>query len=351
MAKKIIMAGFILISFLLTVNLVFAQTSSTPTVLNVQVPFGSIGSQLTIGPNTIGEYIKAIIAFASAIIIIIAIVMIMISGVEWIMSAGDSGKVGKAKDRVLKAITGLVIALFAIFILQLVNPQTTIFNPLNPESIPASPSGTTSTSVTEDCIAILTQTLCTSPCIWTGTRCSAPSSNPQVCPLNTDKGTCDASSSLGCVWAENAFCGLKANASIQGSNPCAGNDQTTCSNANCQWNSSGGCTDQASQSTLTCASYKSGSTCPTTVCYWKNSTCSEILTIGSNCNTSDECGSQAFCHKADAQHDNKPYCAKVLSPQTCCSGVTNSLIDDDRACSTRNCSLVGTMPGCLYKCI
>jgi len=343
MAKKIIIGSFILLSLFLTANLVFAQTPTT--TLNIQVPFGSIGSQLQITGNTIGEYIKAVIAFASAIIIIFAIIMIMISGVQWIMSAGDSGKIGKAKDMILKAITGLVIALFAVFILQLVNPQTTIFNPINPTPIPAAPPGANTGSPTEDCIAILTQDKCISPCVWTGTRCSAASSNPQACPNNTDRATCDASSSLGCVWAENAFCGLRANASIRGSNPCAGNDQTTCNgNNNCQWNSSGGCTDLAGQSTLTCGSYKSASTCPTTVCQWGSSTsqCVDATTIGSGCNKSDECGSQAFCNK-------DLICQKVLSPGACCGGVTSSTLDDDRACSTRSCSLLGKL-GCLYIC-
>ncbi|MDD5341381.1 MAG: pilin [Patescibacteria group bacterium] len=115
----------------------FASAETTCSIpLTVQVPFGAIGQNLTINSSTLGSYIQAIYIFGTAILITVAIILVMVSGIQWIMSAGEASKISAAKDRIIKAIIGLVIGLFAIFILRLVNPQTTIFEPLNTNCIP-----------------------------------------------------------------------------------------------------------------------------------------------------------------------------------------------------------------------
>lgn len=50
------------------------------------------------------------------IAIIIAIVMLIYAGIQWIMSEGDDKKMKSAKDRITYSIIGLVIAFLAFFI-------------------------------------------------------------------------------------------------------------------------------------------------------------------------------------------------------------------------------------------
>jgi len=211
MDKKIIIAIIVLGIFFIF-NAALAQVTFTP-----QVPFGSITGEIQIGPDTVGQYVKAVIAFVSAIVIVAAIIMIMVAGVQWITAAGDSGKIGKAKDTIIKAVTGLVIALFAVFILQLINPATTIFKPLTPEEIQpiqkeactsSCPEGSDCTSDTQcssnycspslkKCTTLAGGTNCTNTnqCLL-GLYCKKIAGNPNQCsaknPIGSDCSIVDA---------------------------------------------------------------------------------------------------------------------------------------------------------------
>lgn len=50
----------------------------------------------------------------------LALVMVMISGIQWIMSRGDPQKVASAKRRLFFAIIGLLIMLGAFFIVRVI---------------------------------------------------------------------------------------------------------------------------------------------------------------------------------------------------------------------------------------
>ena len=50
----------------------------------------------------------------------IAVIVIILGGVQYTTSAGDSGKVKKAKDTIMYGIIGLVIALLAYSIVNFV---------------------------------------------------------------------------------------------------------------------------------------------------------------------------------------------------------------------------------------
>ena len=56
----------------------------------------------------------------SAIVGIIAVVMIIVGGIQYITSGGDSGNVTKAKNTILYAVVGLVVVALAQVIVQFV---------------------------------------------------------------------------------------------------------------------------------------------------------------------------------------------------------------------------------------
>lgn len=55
-----------------------------------------------------------------------AFVMIVWGGVEWMTSAGNPSKTSEAKDKIQKALLGLLLILASFLILQIINPDLTV---------------------------------------------------------------------------------------------------------------------------------------------------------------------------------------------------------------------------------
>ncbi len=72
----------------------------------------------------IGEYIQTVYQFALGIVGIFAVVLIMFGGLRWVAAAGNESVIGEAKEIIISAVTGLVIALLSYSILAFINPQT-----------------------------------------------------------------------------------------------------------------------------------------------------------------------------------------------------------------------------------
>lgn len=73
--------------------------------------------------NVLGNYINAWYVFTIGIAGILATIMIMVAGVQWLISRGDAGKISEAKGRMIAAITGLALVFMAYTLLALVNPK------------------------------------------------------------------------------------------------------------------------------------------------------------------------------------------------------------------------------------
>ena len=67
-----------------------------------------------------GSLIRNIIVGILIIAAVIALLFLIWGGVKWIMSGGDKTKVQAARDTIIAAIIGLIIALLAYFILSVV---------------------------------------------------------------------------------------------------------------------------------------------------------------------------------------------------------------------------------------
>ncbi|HEV2402940.1 MAG TPA: pilin [Candidatus Saccharimonadales bacterium] len=80
------------------------------------------GSNCTTSPGspTLNGVIAAVVNILSAAIGILAIIMIMFAGFRYVNAGGDSGKISSAKDTIIYAIVGLVVAGFAQAIVRLV---------------------------------------------------------------------------------------------------------------------------------------------------------------------------------------------------------------------------------------
>lgn len=70
--------------------------------------------------STVNDTVKLALNLFSAIVGIISVVMIIVGGIRYITSGGDSGKVSAAQNTVLYAVIGLVVVALAQIIVQFV---------------------------------------------------------------------------------------------------------------------------------------------------------------------------------------------------------------------------------------
>ncbi|MCX7779165.1 MAG: pilin [Patescibacteria group bacterium] len=72
--------------------------------------------------SLLAKYIRNFYQWSVIAIAIMAVVMIMISGIQWILAAGNPPAIQKAREQMMSAIIGLVLILLAISLLNLINP-------------------------------------------------------------------------------------------------------------------------------------------------------------------------------------------------------------------------------------
>lgn len=69
------------------------------------------------------QYITAFYKFSIAAGTLIATILIMIGGMIWVTSAGNPGRIDKAKSYIIDSIIGVILLMSAYTILQVVNPN------------------------------------------------------------------------------------------------------------------------------------------------------------------------------------------------------------------------------------
>lgn len=72
------------------------------------------------GGNTLESDVTGIISAVIAVLGLVAVVVIIVGGIQYMTSSGDSGKVKKAKDTILYGVIGLVICVLAFAIVNFV---------------------------------------------------------------------------------------------------------------------------------------------------------------------------------------------------------------------------------------
>jgi hypothetical protein len=121
----------LLIIFLGLCNAFFAQvvlaastpkeicTISSPIEHCLEIPLPIIGDKV----SGIASYLVGAYDLAVGIAVILAAIMIVIGGIEWMTSADNPGRIKEAKGRIFGAITGLAILLASFLLLNLVGGE------------------------------------------------------------------------------------------------------------------------------------------------------------------------------------------------------------------------------------
>lgn len=89
----------------------------------------------TVQETLLPEYIKYLFNFSLIIVGLIAFAALVIGGFLYLISAGNPAALSDAKDRIFGALIGLVLLLCSWLILNTINPQLTIFYPIDLEDI------------------------------------------------------------------------------------------------------------------------------------------------------------------------------------------------------------------------
>ena len=144
-STKIFLTFFIIIfiSFLFLPKTVVATRDINQYQPDFQVKIGQ--SKVLLTPATcpgnecsigwIGDYIGAIYKYGVGLAAVLATIMMMVGGFLWLTSAGSPDRVGKAKEFITSALTGLILALFSFLILYTVNPELTTLKPLKVQKV------------------------------------------------------------------------------------------------------------------------------------------------------------------------------------------------------------------------
>ena len=83
------------------------------------------GCDVSESPEQINDLIATVINIFSLVVGIVAVIMIIIGGLKYITSSGDSNNVTSAKNTILYAIIGLVVVALAQFIVKFVLQKAT----------------------------------------------------------------------------------------------------------------------------------------------------------------------------------------------------------------------------------
>jgi len=83
----------------------------------------------------LGEYIVAIYNYGVGIAGILAAIVLMAGGILWLISGGDSSKVGQAKELIAGSLTGLIILLASYILLAQINPGLVTFGSISARNI------------------------------------------------------------------------------------------------------------------------------------------------------------------------------------------------------------------------
>jgi hypothetical protein len=99
------------------VNLNPCPNSASDSTTALSSPFGSLCSFTTQGT---GGILRRSIVAVLIVAALLSLVFLIWGGIKWILSGGDKAKVETARNTIIAAIVGLIIAFLAYFILSVV---------------------------------------------------------------------------------------------------------------------------------------------------------------------------------------------------------------------------------------
>ena len=113
MNKKLLALSTGLLAPFAIVSPAFAETIET-------CPTGQFDALCKFSADSLSGIVSAIVTTLLIVATLVALFFLIWGGIRWVTSGGDKGKVESARNTIIAAIIGLIIAFLAYFILTLV---------------------------------------------------------------------------------------------------------------------------------------------------------------------------------------------------------------------------------------
>ncbi len=119
-----------------------AQQPVTLTAPKLEIPIPNVNltSAVTQGGGVsipfLGQYISGIYNFMIGIVGLVAAVMMIVGGFEYLTSAGEKSKIEAGKKRIINALTGMALAFGSYLLLYVINPNLVTFSSLQLAGVP-----------------------------------------------------------------------------------------------------------------------------------------------------------------------------------------------------------------------
>ncbi len=124
--KTLIIINSLTLLFIIIAGWSFAITNVSAQIQDYAPlePLPYYGYQTVSGESyTLSVYLETVFAFGISLAGILAVLMIVVGGMQYIIAYGNPGQVEKAKDRITQALYGLLLAVCAWLILNTINPD------------------------------------------------------------------------------------------------------------------------------------------------------------------------------------------------------------------------------------
>ena len=120
---SILSLAFTSVPFLSLSSYATSSINQVATSAKQQVQQGINDAGGTANTTSADTLIKNIVNTMLFLVGVLSVIMIIYGGIQYVISAGDSGKVGKAKNTILYAVIGLIVAILSYAIVNFVISQ------------------------------------------------------------------------------------------------------------------------------------------------------------------------------------------------------------------------------------
>jgi len=135
MIRILLIFSILLICFIVVLPVFADGNEGVKFKPQVGLPGFEAGVEKQVTPITLADFIVNFYTWSIRAIAVLAAVMIMVAGFQWMLAAGSAPQVSQAKDRMMSALIGLILALGAYTLLNFLNPALVRFRELAPETI------------------------------------------------------------------------------------------------------------------------------------------------------------------------------------------------------------------------
>ena len=121
--------------FIFNISPVLAEGKCNPEIdicytPEVTIP-GFSTSAIKADSKLLGNYISSLYEYLLYVAGVLAVIVIMVGGFQWVIAGGNQSKIGEAKERIISAIIGLFLALGSYLLLFTINPKLIEIHDLN----------------------------------------------------------------------------------------------------------------------------------------------------------------------------------------------------------------------------